>query len=301
VPPWGTGWGEVDTFAISSAEDFLPAAPPAITSAQYAASYNEVKSLGAVNSTTRTAEQTETGIFWAYDRGGLGTPMNLFNDVLENVAIDQGNTLKQNASLFAQASVAMADAGIVAWNSKFEEEFWRPGTAIELGDFDGNTLTVGDENWIALGAPDGGGDIEGFTPPFPTYVSGHATFGAALFGLLEDFYGTDDIAFDLTSEELLAVMNDPALEASYGLDLDDAVRSFDSFSAAMIENGRSRVYLGIHFDFDDLVGQEVGQNVASAVSGNEFIAAATAVPEPSSAAMLISGVWLLLAQRRRRI
>lgn len=299
MPPWGTGWGQVDTFAISSAQNFLPAALPAVTSAQYAASYNEVKSLGAVNSTTRTADQTETGIFWAYDRAGLGTPMNLYNDVLENVAIQQGNTLKQNASLFAKASVAMADAGIVAWNSKFDEEFWRPGTAIEQGDFDGNPLTIGDSGWVALGAPDGGNDQVGFTPPFPTYISGHATFGGALFGLLEDFYGTDNIGFNLTSQELLAVMNDPALEASYGLNLTDATRSFNSFSEAMIENGRSRVYLGIHFDFDDLVAQEVGQNVASAVSGNSFVSA-TAVPEPSTAVLLISGVCLLMVQRRRR-
>ncbi len=300
APPWGTGWGQVDTFAISSAQDFLPVTTPSITSAQYAASYNEVQSLGAVDSTTRTAEQTEVGIFWAYDRVGLGTPMNLYNDVLENVAIQQGNTVKENASLFAQASVAMADAGIVAWNSKFEEEFWRPGTAIELGEFDGNPLTVGDDGWVALGAPDGDSDLLGFTPPFPTYISGHATFGGALFGLLEDFYGTDNIGFNLTSEELLAVMNDPALEAAYGLDLADATRSFDSFSAAMIENGRSRVYLGIHFDFDDLVGQEVGQEVAAAISSNAFVASASAIPEPSAAVLLLLGAAATLATRRRR-
>ena len=300
VPAWGTAWGQVDPFAISSAQDFIPAKPPAITSAQYAASYDEVKSLGSVNSTTRNSEQTEAGIFWAYDRVGLGTPMNLYNDVLENVAIQQGNTVKENASLFAQASVAMADAGIVAWNSKFEEEFWRPATAIELGDFDGNPLTVGDSGWVALGAPDGDSDQLGFTPPFPTYISGHATFGGALFGLLEDFYGTDNIGFNLTSEELLAVMNDPALEASYGLDLVDATRSFDSFSAAMIENGRSRVYLGIHFDFDDLVGQEVGQQVASAISSNSFVASASAIPEPSSAVLLLLGAAAFLTTQRAR-
>ena len=273
VPAWGPAWGEVDTFAISAPEDFRPETTPPITSEQYAESYNEVLELGSADSTIRTADQTEAGIFWAYDRVGLGTPMALFNDILQTVAVQEGNTLEENAALFAQASVAMADAGIVAWDTKFGEDFWRPVTAIHQGDTDGNDLTEGDSEWVALGAPDGGQDEIGFTPPFPTYISGHATFGAALFGSLQEFYGTDEITFDVTSEELEILLNDPELQEAYGLDLDDATRTFNSFSEAMAENGRSRVYLGIHFDFDDLVGQDVGQSVASSVS-TEFTVAA---------------------------
>lgn len=273
VPVWGPGWGEVDTFAISSAESFAPETTPALTSKEYAASYNEVLELGSVDSTVRTADQTEAGIFWAYDHEGLGTPMALFGDVLESIATEQGNTMEENAALFAQASVAMADAGIVAWHTKFDEEFWRPVTAIHDGDIDGNPLTAGDADWTALGAPDGGDDIVGFTPQFPTYVSGHATFGGALFGAIQEFYGTDDISFTVSSQELEILLKNPDLQEAYGLDLDDAQRSFDTLSEAMAENGRSRVYLGIHFDFDDLVGQEVGQAVASTVS-SEFVVAA---------------------------
>ncbi|MEM9657635.1 MAG: hypothetical protein AAF961_04665, partial [Planctomycetota bacterium] len=272
VPVWGVGWGEVATFAISSAERFAPETTPALTSEEYAASYNEVLELGSVDSILRTADQTEAGIFWAYDRVGLGTPLALFNDVLETIAVQQGNTLEENAALFAQASVAMADAAIVAWHVKFDEQFWRPITAIHDGDIDGNELTAGDEDWIPLGAPDGGEDVVGFTPQFPTYISGHATFGGALFGTLQQFYGADDISFELSSQELEILLEDPALQEAYGLDLDDAVRSFDSFSEAMAENGRSRVYLGIHFDFDDLLGQEVGQHVAASVA-SEFVVA----------------------------
>jgi hypothetical protein len=172
----------------------------------------------------------------------------------------------------------MADAGVVAWTTKFNEEFWRPVTAIQEGDADGNALTEGDADWTALGAPDGGDDIVGFTPQFPTYISGHATFGGALFGTLQEFYGTDDISFTVSSEELEILLDDPELQEAYGLDLDDAERTFDSFSEAMAENGRSRVYLGIHFDFDDLVGQEVGQSVAASVA-SEF---AVATPEDGS-------------------
>ncbi|TWT40058.1 PAP2 superfamily protein [Thalassoglobus neptunius] len=269
VPVWGPAWGEVDTFAISSAEGFAPESTPASTSEEYAASYNEVIELGSVDSTVRTEDQTEAGLFWAYDNEGMGTPISLYNDVLITVAEQQGNSFEENAALFAQTSVAMADAAIVAWHTKFDENFWRPVTAIHEGDSDGNPLTEGDSTWTALGAPEGDGDIVGFTPQFPTYISGHATFGGALFGSLQEFYGTDDISFELTSTELELLLDNPELQEAYGLDLDDAVRSFASFSEAMAENGRSRVYLGIHFDFDDLVGQEVGQSVAASVA-NEF-------------------------------
>ncbi len=274
VPVWGRGWGQVDTFVVPSAESLAPASTPALTSAQYASSYSEVKNLGSVDSAQRTSDQTEVGIFWAYDRVGLGTPLSLYNDVLETIAVQEGNTFAENATLFAQASVAMADAAIVAWNTKFDEEFWRPVTAIRDGDIDGNPLTEGDTNWTALGAPDGGDDIIGFTPQFPTYISGHATFGGALFGSLQQFYGTDDIGFELNSNELKILLDDPELQEAYGLDLDDAQRSFNSLSEAMAENGRSRVYLGIHFDFDDLVGQDVGQAVAATVS-SEFAVASS--------------------------
>ena len=266
VPVWGPGWGQVETFVISSAENYVPASPPSLSSREYANSYEEVLALGSVDSAERTADQTEAGIFWAYDRLGLGTPLALYNKVVVSIATQEGNSLEENASLFAKTSVSMADAAITAWNSKFEEDFWRPVTAIREGDDDGNRRTDGDSEWTALGAPDGGADIIGFTPPFPTYISGHATFGGALFGSLREFYGTDDISFELTSGELEILMENPSLEAAYGLDLDDAVRSFDSLSEAMAENGRSRVYLGIHFDFDDLVGQEVGQEIAEAVA-----------------------------------
>jgi hypothetical protein len=205
VPAWGPHWGDVDTFAISSSDDFRPESTPALTSEEYAASYKEVLELGALDSETRTAEQTEIGLFWAYDVKGLGTPIELYNDILQTVAIQQGNTLEENAALFAQASVAMADSAITAWDTKFTEEF----------------------------------------------------------------YGTDDIAFDFTSAELELLLDDPELQEAYGLDLDDATRSFDSFSEAMIENGRSRIYLGVHFDFDDLIGQEVGQAIAADVA-SEF-------------------------------
>ncbi|MBB6430572.1 hypothetical protein HNQ40_002378 [Algisphaera agarilytica] len=296
---WGPAWGEVDTFALNSVNPFLPDAMPALSSQEYADAYNEVKALGSVDSATRTDEQTEIGVFWAYDRVGMGTPMTLFNDVLQTIAVQEGNTTAENAQLFAKATVAMADAGIVAWNSKFEYDFWRPVTGIRDGDIDGNAMTEGVSDWTPLGAPDGE-SLTGFTPPFPTYLSGHATFGGALFGALQEFYGTDDITFSLTSAELEALLADQELAELYGLgDLDDAERTFTSLSEAMAENGRSRVYLGIHWNFDDIEGQLTGQQIAQAMFANPFTAGA--VPEPTAALALSAlGLVLHLPARRRR-
>ncbi|TWT93474.1 PAP2 superfamily protein [Botrimarina colliarenosi] len=263
---WGPQWGSMQMFTTPSTTSMMPPPPPALGSQEYADAYNEVKDLGALNSATRTADQTEIADFWAYDRLGMGTPHHLFNEILETIAVQEGNTTKENAELFAKASVAMADAGVLAWNSKFEYDLWRPVTGIREGDNDGNALTVGDPNWTPLGAP--GGTGANFTPPFPTYVSGHATFGGALFETLRLFYGTDDIAFTLESDELPGVFRD-----------------FSSFSEAMAENGRSRVYLGIHWSYDDTAGQIAGAAIAQELFARQFIAL---VPEPSTIAMAVT-------------
>ncbi len=264
---WGPVWGDVRPFSIQSGDQFTAPPIPALTSPEYAQAFNEVKDKGALQNSSRTDEETEIGLFWAYDRFGLGTPMRLFNQVLQAVADQQGNTADENAELFARATVAMVDAGIVSWTSKYDYDFWRPISAIRRADEDGNPLTEIDPDWVPLGSPgdDPNSSTDDFTPPFPTYVSGHATFGGALFSTLADFYGTDDVAFTLTSEEL------PGVE-----------RSFTSFSQAMEENGRSRVYLGVHFFFDDLEGQVLGSDVAEYIANRPFVAR---IPEPASVAL----------------
>jgi hypothetical protein len=245
---WGPAWGHVKPFAIPSAADFQPPGPPPLDSAAYTSAYNEVKSLGAVNSTTRTAEDNQIADFWAYDTSVFGPPVVRFAQVTEQVALQQHNTLEQDARLFALADLAMADAGIAAWDAKYTYSFWRPVTAIQQGDSDGNPDTIGDPTWMPLGAP-GDGIRANFTPPFPAYISGHATFGGALFQTLANFYGTNQVAFTLTSDELPGV-----------------TRHFSSFSQAAEENGQSRIYLGIHWQFDKNDGIAVGDAIGNYVS-----------------------------------
>lgn len=272
---WGPEWGNVRPFTLHSNSQFSPPPMPDMTTQEYAEAFNEVKLLGADDSPNRTADQTEAAKFWAYDRIGMGTPMRMYNTVLETVAEQEGNTAEENAELFARATVAMADAGIAAWTAKYGHDFWRPVSGIRRAADDDNPLTVADPDWVPMGAP--GGDDADFTPPFPTYVSGHSTFGGALFTTLEEFYGTDDIAFTLVSDEV------PGAE-----------RTYSSFSAAMAENGRSRVYLGVHFNFDDVNGRQLGQEVGTYIAARPFVA----VPEPLGASL--AGLACLGALGRRR-
>lgn len=285
------GWGSVEPFAISNLLDFLPPAFPDMGDAtspaavdlpsdSYAATYNEVRCLGAVDSElvpnphpncesfgSRTDDETELGLFWGYDHR-LGTPMRIYNDAVRVVAVQQANSVGRNARLFALVHIALADAGIAAWGAKYMYDVWRPVLAIRNGEIDGNPNTAGEPNWVPLGAPANFGDIAGdagnagpdadpdpaggpdFTPPFPAYISGHATFGAATFRTLANFYGRDDIAFDLFSED------------------SGTTRHFDTFTEANVENGRSRIFLGIHWAQDDLLGRAVGASVADFVFQN---------------------------------
>ena len=187
-------WGAVTPFSIASGDQFRPAPPPSLTSAEYTAAFEEVKVYGAKDSALRTADQTQMGIFWAYDVGTIGPPPVLYNQITAVIAHNQQNTLEQNARLFALTNIAQADAGIATWEAKYHHDFWRPIAAIRLADTDGNDATLADPNWEPLGAP-GDGIIADFTPPFPAYTSGHAAFGAAVMAMIREFYGTDEIAY----------------------------------------------------------------------------------------------------------
>jgi hypothetical protein len=235
-------WPEVRPFALRSSSQFRPPPPPALNSPQYAAAFNEVKDFGRVDSSVRTVQQTEVARFW---EGKAGTPQvpGYWNEIAESAAMSRGNTLDQDARLFAQLNVALADAIIGHFDAKYTYNRWRPITAIRLADQAGNPATVADPTWTPLLG----------TPPNPSYVSGHAAASGAAATVLAHFFGTDNIGFSLTSEDLKGVTH-----------------SFTSFSAAAAEAESSVVWGGIHFRFDVTAGHALGQSVAEFVDQHFF-------------------------------
>jgi PAP2 superfamily len=273
----GARWDEVRPFVMHSAAQFRVPPPPAMTSAAYAAAFNETKSLGGdgvITPTVRTPEQTFIGIFWAYDgTPSLCAPPRLYNQIAMQIADQMHTDVVNLARLLALLNTSMADAGIAVWESKYHYEFWRPVTGIRESDpgtgpsgtGDGNPATVGIANFMPLGAPASNLTGPNFTPPFPAYPSGHAGFGGALFQTLRRFYGRDGIAFTFVSDEYNGLTHD------HNGNLRPLIpRSFTSFAQAEEENGQSRIYLGIHWAFDKTQGIAQGRNVADHVYRNAF-------------------------------
>lgn len=262
-------WKDVTPFAMTSGSQFQPPGPPAINSTQYTASYNEVKSLGSKTGSTRTADQTDVAYFWA-DGAGTATPPGHWNLITQQIASIQGLNLEQNSRLFALLNMATADAAIAAWDAKFDAALWRPVTAIQLDD--GNPSTLADPTWTSL-LP---------TPPFPAYTSGHSTFSAAAGGVLSDYFDTDSLNFSVVTEDTLN------LAPGY-------TRNFTSISDAVDEAGMSRIYGGIHFQFDNEDGKIAGAQIGDYVTANYL----RAVPEPGTAMLAFFSGSLLLVRRRR--
>ena len=216
---------------------------------------------GVTTPTKRTQDQTEIGLFWAYDgTNQIGVPPRLYNQIARTIAIQKKNTELENARMFALINAAMADAGILCWGTKYHFNLWRPVLGIRRAGEDGNDLTNADTRWMPLGAPNSNGGGMNFTPGFPAYSSGHSTFGAALFRTLQHFYGRDDVPFTFVSDELNGVTTD-----EHGHVRPYAPRSFTHLSEAAIENARSRIYLGIHWQFDADEGLRSGAAVGDHV------------------------------------
>jgi len=169
--------------------------------------------------------------------------------------------------MLAIINVAMADSCYSGWENKYFYKFWRPVTGIRESDpgtgpsgiGDGNIGTIGDTGWSPLGAPSSN-SLTGinFTPPFPSYPSGHGTFGGALFQILRRYFGTDDIPFSFVSDEFDGVTTDNS-----GQVRPLKMRSFINLSQAEEENAQSRIYLGIHWNFDKTESIKLGRSVAN--------------------------------------
>jgi hypothetical protein len=215
---------------------FRPPPPPALTSAQYATDYNEVRSMGSFSGSERTNDQSELALFWAGN-----TPL-YWNRVASQISGERALSLTENAHLFALLNVSMADAGIACWDAKYRYVYWRPITAIRSGDLDGNSATDPDANFVPW--------LDFFpagTPAHPEYPSGHSTVSGAAAFVLANAFG-DNTSFTVTS------------------DVRPGTRSFSSFSAATAEIADARVFGGIHWRNSCVRGNALGQAVAEYVS-----------------------------------
>jgi hypothetical protein len=226
--PW---LGTVPCFTLQSGDQFRAKPPPALSSQQYTADYNEVKALGAQSEGARTPEQTDLAYFYAGD-----IPFQL-RRTLREIAATHVNNIDDNARLLALANLAMADAAITAWDSKKHYVFWRLVTAIQEGEKDGNPATVGDPSWQPFLN----------TPPYPEYTSGANNVTAALTRTLALFFGKDDMTFTVTSDHPKAAKK---------------TRTYARFSDMASDMVDVRIYHGVHFRFGDQAGREQGTQVA---------------------------------------
>src|SRR5262245_24846947 len=278
LPALAPQWPDVTPFAMTSGTQFRPAPPPALDSAEYAAALNEVKSLGRADSTTRTDEQTQIARFWN-DGPGTAFATGYWNRIAQDVATEQGLSLVSDARLFALLNIATADATISSWDAKYAYSFWRPVTAIGAADTDGNSATEPDTSWSPLLV----------TPNHPSYTSGHSTVSAAAAGVLTALFG-DHYQFTVSAVSV------------------PDTRSFDSFESAAAEAGRSRIYGGIHFTFDNVNGLAAGGEVATYVmehylkpqndDGDDESRAVAAAPAPVKESLRADLVQPLLAEAR---
>lgn len=232
-------WQYVTPFAMTSGDQFRPGPPPKLTSADYTAAFNEVKQLGSINSTTRTDEQTEIAFFWA----GLGVSnagVMIWNRIAQSMVASHDLSLPDTARMVAQVSVANADAFIAGFDAKYTYNFWRPVTAIRAADTDGNLNTIQDSTWAPLIA----------TPNHQSFVSLHSTQSRAAAEALASFFGTDHVPFTATWA---------------GVE-----RSFNKFTDAAKEAGKSRIYGGIHWSFDSAIGEQMGRKIGRYVTDHFF-------------------------------
>ena len=267
--PVGPQVESVSPFFIDSTQEFRPDGPPQFGSNDFANETEETRMKGGRENTqvtdiTRSPEETEIAQFWSFDRTDTFRPPGHWNLIAQEAILqNQENggeelSLVETARMFAQLNIALTDAGVVSWDSKFDFAQLRPEHTINADpenqippqpgfgyeNIDGNEISLQDPDWDPL--------IE--TPAFPDYTSGHATFGAAAAEVLESVFG-DDFNIEITSQDI------PGL-----------ARSFGSFSEAAVENGRSRVFGGIHINSSSVEGLESGFEVGQFVVDNALAA-----------------------------
>ena len=224
------GWGQVKPFGIESGSQFRLQAPPQLQTEKYANDLNEVKLLGRIDSAFRPQDRTDVARFYA-----LSSPVAVWNSSARQVSAVQGKTLSENARNFAVLGMAMADAAIAMWDSKYTYNFWRPQAAIRQADTDGNPLTDPDPAWTPLIA----------TPAHPSYASGHASVSGSAKAVMEELFGKNGHAVTLIN---------PAVPGN-------VVLNYTSWDEITDDIDDARIYGGIHYRFDQEKGAHLGMQV----------------------------------------
>jgi hypothetical protein len=236
--PWVAN---VRPFLVPSVDMLRVSGPNPLTSRAYARDFNEVKSLGALKSTTRTDDQTNAAIFWQENA------YSLYNRVFRTLAADNHLSLADSARMLAMTNLAGADSAIGCWHEKYRWNFWRPITAMREADTDGNPATKADKEWLPLfdpSTPVAPGAPQLVTPAFPDNPSGHLCATAAIVTTLQHFFGSDQVPFSVKSNE------------------SGAIRHFARLSDVLREVTDARVWAGIHFRTADVQGAGLGRTVA---------------------------------------
>ena len=227
--PMSAPWmGFVTPLLVRSATQFAPPPPPTLTSARYTRDFNEVKALGSATSTERTAVQTSTALFFS------GNALIQYNTALRDQVTVRHLDIVETARMFAAIDMSLADAEISVWHAKYVYGFWRPITAINLADTDGNPATLADPTWVPLLT----------TPPYPEYPSGYNVVNSTVSHGLEDLFRTRQLQLTLISTAVPGV-----------------VRHYDSGRALRRDVIDARVWLGIHFRFADTASRDLGRRL----------------------------------------
>jgi hypothetical protein len=229
--PASTEWPRLKPWFIRDGTRFRPGPPPALTSAVWARDYDEIKSVGAGRSTTRTPAQTETARFWT-----IVGPVS-WNPVVRSLAASRPSRLVDNARLFALANMAAMDAFIAVFDAKYTYNFWRPITAIRNGDLDSNEATVADTRWVPL--------VD--TPMHPEYPCAHCITAGAVGEVLEAEFGKGDVA-----QILMTSATAPGVTHSWTR-IGDYVTEVDN----------ARVWGGLHYRNSSQVGEAMGRQIGA--------------------------------------
>jgi hypothetical protein len=224
-------WRDVAPFGVPAVDQFRLGPPPALSSGEYSKDYNEVKALGAIDSVLRNQDRADVAQFYA-----MFSPVSWSNSAARQMASAQGRSLSENARALALLGMALSDAAVTVFDTKYYYKFWRPETAIHAGDADDNQKTDQDITFVPFIA----------APCFPSYPSAHGTLSAAAAEVLERVYGPagHDITFSIPSMPSV-ILNYTTLERIVA-DISDA-----------------RVYGGIHFRFDQEAGAHQGKSLGA--------------------------------------